>query len=269
MESHGNLIIMTDPHSYTFLDNQTYKHPKVRRRVIEHLLHQMLDQSLRVHEQLPGLNELCESLDVSRTAVREAINILVAKGMVASRPGGGTYIQPLSSWMLLDPEVLCWLRDSDMSLGIIEHLMEIRLIVEPEAATLASLRGNMEQFMAMNEALARMSSGENLRTPESIQGDIDFHNLILNTSGNIFIARLRDLCMVSVELVVRLTFERVESVAASIENHRRLLEAITSRQPGLARRESKRVLGKTVKDLQELNIPFRRDILQHLGGDDD
>lgn len=260
---------MTDPQIYTFLDNQTFKHPKVRRRVIEYLLHQMLDQSLPIHEQLPGINELCETLDASRTAVREAISVLVAKGMVASIPGGGTYIQPLSSWMLLDPEVLCWLRESDMALSIIEHLMEIRLIVEPEAATLASLRGNMVQFMAMKEALSRMSSGESLRTPESIQGDIEFHNLILNTSGNIFIDRLRDLCMVSVELVVRLTFERVESVEVSIENHQRLLEAITSRQPALARRESKRVLSKTVKDLQQLNIPFRGDILQQLGGDED
>ncbi|WP_028579243.1 FadR/GntR family transcriptional regulator [Desulfogranum japonicum] len=261
--------VMTDPQSYTFLNNQTFKHPKVRWRVIEYLLHQMLDQSLRVHEPLPGITDLCDHLGVSRTAVREAINVLVAKGMVASRPGGGTYIQPLSSWMLLDPEVLCWLRESDMAMSIIEHLMEVRLIFEPEAAALASLRGTMEQFMAMNEALSRMSAGESLRTPESVQGDIDFHNLILNTSGNIFLARLRDLCMVSVELVVRLTFERVESVAVSIKNHRRLLDAITSRQPDLARNEAKRVLGKTVQDLQQLNIPFRRDILQQLGGEEE
>lgn len=260
---------MTDQQSYTFLNNPTFKHPKVRWRVIEYLLHQMLDQSLPINEPLPGINDLCDNLGVSRTAVREAINVLVAKGMVASKPGEGSFIKPLSSWMLLDPEVLSWLRESDMALSIIEHLMEIRLIMEPEAAALASLRGTMEQFMAMNEALTRMSSGESLRTPESIQGDIDFHNLILSTSGNIFLSRMRDLCMVSVELVVRLTFERVDSVAPSIVNHRKLLEAITSRQPDLARHEAKRVLGKTVQDLQQINIPFRRDILQQLGGDEE
>ncbi|TKB06823.1 FadR family transcriptional regulator [Desulforhopalus sp. IMCC35007] len=263
------MTFMTVQQTYTFQNNPTFKHPKIRWRVIEHLLHKMLDQSLRVNEPLPGINDLCENLGVSRTAVREAISVLVAKGMVASKPGEGSFIQPLSSWMLLDPEVLCWLRESDMALSIIEHLMEIRLIMEPEAAALASLRGSMEQFMSMNEALARMSCGENLRSPESIQGDIDFHNLILSTSGNIFLSRLRDLCMVSVELVVRLTFERVESVAQSIENHRRLLEAITSRQPDQARIEAKRVLGKTVQDLRQINIPFRRDILHQLGGDKD
>ncbi len=256
---------MANQQNCTFSSNSTFKHPKVRWKVIEYLLHQMLDQSLLINESLPGIDELCETLGVSRTAVREAINVLVAKGMVASKPGEGSFIQPLSSWMLLDPEVLAWLRESDLALSIIEHLMEVRLIVEPEAAALASLRGTMEQFMAMNDALGRMSSGESLRTPESIQGDIDFHNLILSTSGNIFLSRLRDLCMVSVELVVRLTFERVESVADSIENHKRLLDAITLRQPDLAREESRRVLGKTVQDLQQINIPFRRDILQQLG----
>jgi DNA-binding FadR family transcriptional regulator len=242
------------------------KHPKVRWLVIEYLLHRVLSQSLCVNEPLPAVQDLCEQLGVSRTAVREAISVLVAKGMVSSRPGGGTFIQPLSSWMLLDPEVLSWLRESDMATSIIEHLVEIRLIIEPEAAALASIRGTMEQFMAMGDALARMSAGENQRTPESTQGDIDFHNIILESSGNIFLSRLRDLCMVSVELIVRLTFEKVASVSQSIDNHTRLYEAIRARKPELAREEAKRVLLKTVHDLQDLDIPFRQDTLQTLGG---
>jgi DNA-binding FadR family transcriptional regulator len=263
---------MTDTQLHTF--SQTFssppniKHPKVRWLVIEHLLHQVLSQSLQVNEPLPGINELCDTLKVSRTAVREAISVLVSKGMVTSKPGEGSSVLPLSSWMLLDPEVLCWLRESEMATSILEHLVEIRLIIEPEAAALAAIRGTMEQFMAMSDALMRMSAGEHLRTAESTQGDVDFHNIILKSSGNIFLSRMRDLCMVSVELIVRLTFEKVASVSNSIENHRRLFEAIRSRQPDLARREAKRVLCKTILDLQGLNIPFRQDILQRLGGDD-
>lgn len=255
---------MTGKQTFTYKNPVFVKHPKVRWQVIEYLLHQVLSQSLRVDEQLPSTGQLCDSLGVSRTAVREAISVLVSKGMIASKQGEGSTVQPLSSWMLLDPEVLCWLRESDMATSLIEHLVEIRLIIEPEAAALASTRGTMEQFMAMAEALARMKEGENLRSSESIQGDIDFHNIILDTSGNIFLARLRDLCMVSVELIIRLTFEKVESVSTSIDNHSRLYEAIRSRKPDLARSEAKRVLGKTVYDLQELNIPFRQDILQRI-----
>ena len=151
-----------------------------------------------------------------------------------------------------------------MAISIIEHLVELRIIIEPEAAALASIRGTMEQFMAMSEALGRMSTAENHRTPESTQGDIDFHNVILDSSGNIFLSRLRDPCMVSVELIVRLTFEKVESVSESIDNHRRLLDAIRSRKPDQAREEARGVLRTTVNDLQDLNIPFRQDILNTL-----
>lgn len=261
-----NYKTVTDIQTYTYENPLNIKHPKVRWMVIEHLLHQVLSHSLKVNEQLPGTNELCDKLGVSRTAVREGIGVLVSKGMVSSKSGEGTSVQPLSSWMLLDPEVLCWLRESDMAISIIEHLIEIRLIIEPEAAALASIRGSMAQFMAMSEALARMSAGENFRTPESTQGDIDFHNIILDASGNIFLSRLRDLCMVSVELFVRLTFAKVESVSTSIQNHQKLFEAIRSRKPELARKEAKKVLCRTIHDLQELNIPVREDALQYLGG---
>ncbi|MFT5699122.1 MAG: GntR family galactonate operon transcriptional repressor [Desulforhopalus sp.] len=256
--------MMTATNAFTYKNPVFVKHPKIRWQVIEYLLHQVLSQSLRVGEQLPATVDLCQDIGVSRTAVREAISVLVAKGMVASKQGEGSTVQPLSSWMLLDPEVLCWLRESDMAVSIIEHLVEIRLIIEPEAAALAASRGTMEQFMTMSEALTRMCEGESLRTPGSIQGDIDFHNIILDTSGNIFLARMKDLCMISVELIIRLTFEKVESVSASIENHTRLYEAIRTRNPDLARQEARGVLGKTVIDLQDLNIPFRQDILQRI-----
>ena len=253
---------MNDPANFKYTNPGAVKHPRVRWLVIEYLLHQILSQSLRVNDQLPPISDLCNELQVSRTVAREAISVLIAKGMISSKPGEGSSILPLSSWMLLDPEVLCWLRESEMALPIIEHLIELRLIIEPEAAALAATRGTMEQFLAMGQALARMCEGESLRTQESVQGDIDFHNIILESSGNIFLSRLRDLCMVSVELFVRLTFEKVDSVSVSIANHKRLYEAIRARRPNLARQEAKQVLLKTIYDLQELNIPFRQDILR-------
>ena len=120
--------------------------------------------------------------------------------------------------------------------------------------------------MVMREAINRMSEGETLRTPSSTQGDIDFHNLILEASGNIFLSRFKDLCMASVDWIVRLTFESVESVTKSLENHKGLLEAIQSRKPDLAREKAKMLLSKTLFDLQEMDIPIRQDTLHYFGG---
>ena len=56
-----------------------------------------------------GEIEAAERLRVSRTAYREAVRILVAKGMLESRPKAGTRVLPRSRWNVLDPEMLAWM----------------------------------------------------------------------------------------------------------------------------------------------------------------
>ncbi len=59
-------------------------------------------------ELLTGEVANAEALDVSRSAYREAVQVLTAKGLVESRPKAGTRVLPRSRWNLLDPEVLAW-----------------------------------------------------------------------------------------------------------------------------------------------------------------
>jgi DNA-binding FadR family transcriptional regulator len=56
-----------------------------------------------------GEIEAAERLGVSRTAYREAVRILIAKGMLESRPKAGTRVLPRARWNVLDPEMLAWL----------------------------------------------------------------------------------------------------------------------------------------------------------------
>src|SRR5207237_7585258 len=57
-----------------------------------------------------------EQFAVSRTAYREAVRILAAKGLVDARPKVGTRINPQSKWALLDPDVLEWTFESEPDL---------------------------------------------------------------------------------------------------------------------------------------------------------
>ncbi|MFZ2982205.1 MAG: GntR family transcriptional regulator, partial [Sphingobium sp.] len=59
-------------------------------------------------DTLSGEVAFSEALDVSRSAYREAVRVLAAKGLVESRPKAGTRVLPRSRWNLLDPEVLAW-----------------------------------------------------------------------------------------------------------------------------------------------------------------
>src|SRR5436189_2967313 len=57
---------------------------------------------------LDGEVEASEQRRVSRTAYREALRILAAKGLVNSRPRVGTRVSAQEQWQLLDPDVLTW-----------------------------------------------------------------------------------------------------------------------------------------------------------------
>ncbi len=77
---------------------------------------------------------------VSRTAYREAVRMLIAKGLVESRPHLGTHVTDRRRWQILDPDVLRWAFHSGPSLSFIQELFELRGILEPHAAELAARR---------------------------------------------------------------------------------------------------------------------------------
>ena len=87
---------------------------------------------------LPGEVELGEMYGVSRTAVREAIKMLAAKGMVLPRPRIGTRVLPKQNWNYLDQDLLAWL-DFERRPELVREYQVVRLALEPEAAAQAAL----------------------------------------------------------------------------------------------------------------------------------
>src|SRR5262245_901565 len=91
---------------------------------------------------LDGEVEASQRRKVSRTAYREAMRILAAKGLVHCRPRVGTRVSALEQWHLLDPDVLSWVFSGEPAPRVLDGLFELRSIVEPAAAALAAARRN-------------------------------------------------------------------------------------------------------------------------------
>jgi DNA-binding FadR family transcriptional regulator len=132
---------------------------------------------------LPDEIQASGKLRVSRTAYREAIRILAAKGLVESRPKAGTRVTLRQRWHLLDPDVLGWVFRSEPSESFLRGLFELREIVEPRAAALAAQRRTPEQLARMGHALEEMAK-YGLSTPEGRAADQSFHEEILVATGN-------------------------------------------------------------------------------------
>jgi DNA-binding FadR family transcriptional regulator len=124
-----------------------------------------------------------EQLKVSRSAYREAVRILAAKGLVESRPKTGTRVSPHGQWRILDPEVLAWLFESQPSQEFLKGLFELRMIVEPEAAALAAGRRTGEDVARMRRALQEMER-HTVATEEGRAADREFHDAVLDATRN-------------------------------------------------------------------------------------
>jgi DNA-binding FadR family transcriptional regulator len=136
-----------------------------------------------------GEIESSERLGISRTAYREAIRILSAKGLIESRPKAGTRVTPRSRWNMLDPELLAWMFTGEPDPAFVRDLFELRGIVEPAAAEIAALRRTPAQLDEMAAALEIMHTA-GLSSPEGRAGDQRFHKAILAASHNVALATL-------------------------------------------------------------------------------
>jgi DNA-binding FadR family transcriptional regulator len=128
-------------------------------------------------------------LSVSRTAYREAVRILAAKGLVESRPKVGTKVSTRDAWQLLDPDVLAWAFDSEPDLELLNSLFELRDIIESEAAALAAVRRTEAQLKVMRNALERMARFT-IATEAGRLADQEFHSTLLKATGNPYIISL-------------------------------------------------------------------------------
>jgi len=132
---------------------------------------------------LSGEVAFAEELDVSRSAYREAVQVLTAKGLVESRPKAGTKILPRARWNLLDPDVLAWAFAGEPDVQFIRSLFELRAIVEPAAAALAAQRRDKDDLKSLKQSLADMRRFT-LGTEQGRAADRDFHNAILQATKN-------------------------------------------------------------------------------------
>ncbi len=153
--------------------------------VIRTIKDMILDGRLAPGQRLPPERALSEALGVSRPTVREAIGSLQAMNILESRHGAGTFVASLSVEELLRPlQFVLSLAD-----GGLEHLFEVRLLLEPGAAALAAVRADEDDIAAIR-ACAERAEAE-IGKPELMPAlDAELHERIVLASGNPLLVHL-------------------------------------------------------------------------------
>lgn len=193
------------------------------------------------HNPVPSEAVLCEMLDVSRSATREAIKSLAAKGLISSRARQGIRVLPESEWNLFDADVLLWIRNSNPSLHLLKEFAELRLAVEPIAAQQAAEQQDSELITNMGAALERMKAADS-GLDDPLDADIAFHISIMEASGNRFFSQLGRITDTTLRVSIRVTNNLFGVNAASYEEHKQVYDAIRKQQPTKARKAMQHLL---------------------------
>jgi DNA-binding FadR family transcriptional regulator len=192
---------------------------------------------------LPNEAEWCKSFGVSRTAVREAIKMLMGKGLIISRPRIGSRVLPRAQWNLLDRDVLGWYVAAAKQSHFLAHMQQVREILEPETAALAAANHTAEQLMAIEQAYEAMAAAKTLAAWND--ADVKFHFAILQAAGNELLVPLGLVIESALGSMFRYTASQKGDVGRTLPDHERILIAIRARRPNAARQAVRKLLGDT------------------------
>ncbi|MDX6347031.1 MAG: hypothetical protein QOF84_1821 [Streptomyces sp.] len=198
------------------------------------------------------IDELEQRYGVSRTVVREAVRVLEAMHLVASRRRVGITVRPAEEWNVFDPAVIRWrLAGADRPRQL-RSLTMLRTAVEPVAAGLAAVAATPDQCRELTVLAADMAAaGRASDLAAYLVHDVAFHRVMLRASGNEMFARLGD--VVAEVLTGRTEHHVMFSTPdpAAVTLHVRVAEAVRARDAVAAERLMREIC---VGALAELDI---------------
>lgn len=208
------------------LSPRTYSSRSLHGQVVHELGKRIVSGALGEGEVLPNEAELGAAFKVSRTALREGIKVLAAKGLLASRTRTGTRVRPRADWSMLDPDVLAWRLECGVADDFILELYEFRRATEPMAASLAALRATDAEITIMEQALNDMAlAGTDVMA--TVEPDLRFHQAILSASGNELLGSLG--AMIDTALAYSFEIYAHDETVDIVPVHRTVLDAIRAR----------------------------------------
>lgn len=200
---------------------------------VEERIRQLIKEGeLAPGDQLLPERELAEKFGVSRTSVRQALALLDGMGVIEITPRDGAYVRRQSLEEAVEPlaQVLFQARDQ------VDHLFEVRQIIETQAARLAALRRAEADLQRLRELNRQYEAG--LRGGDlALEANIHFHLGIVETAKNPLLSTIMcTLLTAAIEVYAAARHRSLSNVAnllRFVNEHEQIIEAIAQQDPDL------------------------------------
>jgi len=230
-------------------------HRRLPEEIVDRIERLILNKDLNVGDTLPSERELAAQLGVSRNILREALGMLVQKGLLEVRPGSGTYVARPNTDFLRDT-LDHFIRFNKTALF---DLIDARRAIEAEIAEMAAKRATGEDRVLVAAALERLETSVGSLEPYT-EADIHFHSTLALVARNeilkLLLDSIRGALRENISVLVR---HHATAVEEAMHYHRRIACAVLENKPLEARTAMSEHLESVRRDLQELdageNVP--------------
>jgi GntR family transcriptional repressor for pyruvate dehydrogenase complex len=213
------------------------EHSRTADEVVQQIEALVLEGILRVGDRLPGERELARQFDVSRPILRDALKDLEARGLITTRPGGGTYVADVIGQVFAKPVTELFATHRKAASDYLEYRREI----EGVAAEYAARRATHDDLALLDRIVERMQEAHPSADMEAEAAiDVEFHQAIGECAHNIMLMHtLRSCYRLLSDGVLQnrlLVFNMPNAGSALLEQHLAIYETVRAGDPPAARR---------------------------------
>jgi DNA-binding FadR family transcriptional regulator len=207
---------------------------------------------------LPPQDVLSKEFDVSRTVMREALSMLLARDMLDVRPKVGTRVRPMRDWRMIDEDVVNWRFRAKPDPQFMRDVIEFRMLIEPRATAQAATRASAVEIAGIRDAFDAfrlVEPGE----PGYDSADELLHTRIVHASGNQFFQQMAAIIRGALRLVNPRMSQREGIRELALSAHGRVVSAIERRDPREAEAAALELIDYTAEEMRNfaVEIPER------------
>ncbi|RWA98093.1 FCD domain-containing protein [Mesorhizobium sp.] len=212
------------------------EHSRTADEVVQQIESLILEGVLRTGDRLPGERELARRFEVSRPILRDALKALEGRGLLTTRPGGGTHVADVIGQLFTKPVTDLISMHRKAATDYLEYRREIEAV----AAEYAARRATSDDLALLDRIMARMDEAHRTGNfDDEAEIDVEFHHAICECAHNIILLHtLRSCYRLLSDGVFQnrlLVFNVPGAREALLSQHRAIYAAVKAGDPAAAR----------------------------------
>ncbi|HWR44482.1 FadR/GntR family transcriptional regulator [Sporomusa sp.] len=206
----------------------------------------IINGELKAGDKLPSENELCKIWNTSRISVRQALERMVALGILKKVRGGGTYVSAADSTISLSP-LLTFAIFREES---IRDILIFRKVIDVGIVKICAVNRDEENLNRLRICLDDMEIS--LATEDRVkfnEADLEFHMEIARGSKNPLNVKVYEM----LRHIIRknqININVMLGISSSIKEHRNIYIAIEDNNPELAAHFMEKHIQRTINEME-------------------